>query len=1256
MKSFNPHHSRRGAALVFALAIMVLALVLIVGFLSRVATERSSSGGHASSTQARLLADTAVQLVQAQIDAAARGQTSVAWSSQPGLIRTFDDSGQPEKSYKLYSDGNMQLDGPLDPQAEAVSLASWYSSPSLFTDINLPVDTDFDGQPDVWPILDPDALGKVDGFSVSGAPLGKYLDILNPLPMPVRWLYVLQDGQVLAPLPGTDGEKAQVPQASSSNPIIGRVAFWTDDESCKINLNTASEGTYWDVPKYSTPQEMKLAEFQPARNEFQGYPGHPATTSLSAAFPELTRDQLLALAPRLENQGSINGTVPVRQAKAVVLDADRLYATRGEILFSNLRTDTGGMNRALEERAKFFVTTNSRAPEVNIFNLPRIACWPLNANIGSTYRTPYDQLIAFCSTLGQQPYYFQRKDAGSPKADYDDILRNQQLYSYLQKLIERKTPGFGGVLKEKYGDDADQILTEIFDYIRCTNLYDGNLAKEARFATGTKANSADSKTRLNYGVVRPIEIGDTRGFGRDFCLTEAGMWFICTGDADIPESNNSIGSGGALVDNNKTLPGLDDASTPEDDRVLQKSASTRQIRLESAMLLELFSPMVGYAGLRADVEIKIEGLENLKVKGNADSTEVSLGMPALGNQTEGGAGRFILGRYATDTSGVYPVGGNMGIWWTLSGRGVRSRNSGRLPKDSEFDQSTDGGGGVTKNRQYPFVGEPVTITVNSADPRMIFSGGNVTFRILDRASGETIQTISTELPGGTFPAPKLYTVKDTANPTSASYKKQWTFQNDGAGFVDGATALGGRLSAGFGSSEFFPIKNDHDVARSIVPSSGSNQGADARLLALAKEVKAGDGIQFVAHPLYGSDYRCAVSFSEYAQAWYPHAFRSTADYNSLAPSFAGKLAKMTENYANVSHPDTPLPVEAAQNTGDWDNGLTKDADGPYINKPDEGNTYIHTDPTRIPYFSSLGAEAFDVTTFFSPNRIMPSPGMFGSLSTGSKRNRHWETLLFRRQPSHPGYAMPNGGFSPVPDYLLMDLFWMPVVEPYAVSEPLSTAGKINLNQQIIPFNWVKRETGLYGVLKNELIASIPNSEAPVYKRSGAADYRLKIDIPATLKQLDYRFDNSDGSGLYAFRTAAEICDFHIVPQGASPSATTKQALDQQMGDYWAKHALVGDNMRERIYTTIYPRLTARSNTYTVHYRAQSLKKRRGSDPVVWEEYRDVVTGEFRGSTTLERFVDPQNQELPDYAANPDAAPALDHLYRWRQLANLQFAP
>ena len=57
-----------------------------------------------------------------------------------------------------------------------------------------------------------------------------------------------------------------------------------DDESCKINTNTAAEGAFWDTPRADTVQERKLAEIQPTRLEYQRHAGHPAGVCLSSVL------------------------------------------------------------------------------------------------------------------------------------------------------------------------------------------------------------------------------------------------------------------------------------------------------------------------------------------------------------------------------------------------------------------------------------------------------------------------------------------------------------------------------------------------------------------------------------------------------------------------------------------------------------------------------------------------------------------------------------------------------------------------------------------------------------------------------------------------------------------------------------------------------------------------------------------------------------------------------------------------------------
>jgi len=1223
--------NHRGAALIIALAIMILVLALVMGILSRVTNERSAAGGYASSVGARLLADTAVQLVQAQIDASTAGGIDVAWSSQPGLIRTFDAAGRPAKSFKLYSDGTMQVPGALNPANEANSLLGWYARPGVFTDINSPVDSDFDGTPDKWPILDPSAAGKVEGFAINSAPTGNYLGVTNAAPMPVRWLYVLEDGQVVAPDASSAGNLANIPGASKSNPIVGRIAFWTDDETCKLNVNTASEGAYWDVPKFTTVTDQNLGIYQPVKNEFQGYPGHPAGVNLSTVFAGLVSganateyDKIYKVAPRIAAGGSENLTKPATDTLSpVTLDQDRLFADIDELIFDNSRNPDSSLGKTDIERAKFFLTTISRAPEVNLFNLPRVVCWPIHAD--PDRRTPFDKLIAFCGTLNGLPYYFQRQNKDSSTEDYQSIARNRALYSYLQTLTSRQTPGFGGSISGKLGQDRDQVLTEMFDYIRSANLNDLNFTDPSKqYAPGTGSRA------VGQGEVAPIKIGDTRGFGRYVTISELGLWLICTADPDTATSNDPA--------TNLTLAA--GTSLTKDT-----TAGTKQLRIEAALLLDPFTPMHGSVAMHPDIEISIDGLEKWTIQGNAEASPRNLGFPSASRQTDADAGVFRFGTNAGWVSSLPNTGGYMGTNWMMYQRQVRARNGGRLPKDGAFDGSVDSSG--VKNKQNPFVGEPVTVTVTQSNPKVTIKGDPIIITIKNRVTGEVIQTINMEFPSTVAPAPKL------------TLKAAYTFQQSGAGTAQ--PAAGGRFTSAGPSVDL--SSGGYDVIYSLAATRGdSGQTLDPRFLSVLSDVPVS---MFKPHPkANGTNYFAHSIISNPISGFGGYTTGSgNGNTGTLANLGAGKFYP----FAYQPCPKVPWPAALAMANGDWDNGLGPLPDGGFLNQPDQGNLAARTDTDAnfgytTPYFSVHNKISGVSTTFTSPSRMMPSPGMFGSLPSGIKRGLDWQTLLFRRQPSHPGYGAANGAFIDNPDYLWLDLFWMPIVEPYAISEPLSTAGKVNMNTQIIPFTYIQRDTGMYAVLENERVISVPATDYNgVYKTGtnnvfSTNNYRHPVNISGTLRQFQQRFDNSDGTGLFAFRSAAEICDLHIIPDDASVDTSSRVSIDNAMSTYWAARTLTGDNSRERVYTTVYQRLTTKSNTYTVHFRAQSLRKRADSTPGVWDESKDMITGDYRGSTTLERFVDPNNTDIPDFAANPNASPTLDSFYRWRMRSHRTFAP
>ena len=113
-------------------------------------------------------------------------------------------------------------------------------------------------------------------------------------------------------------------------------------------------------------------------------------------------------------------------------------------------------------------------------------------------------------------------------------------------------------------------------------------------------------------------------------------------------------------------------------------------------------------------------------------------------------------------------------------------------------------------------------------------------------------------------------------------------------------------------------------------------------------------------------------------------------------------------------------------------------------------------------------------------------------------------------------------------------------------------------------------------------------------------------------------------------------------------------------NFWSQRQLTGDNMREIPYRDLYGRVTTQSNTYTVHYIVQALKKTPNGAAGVWTEGVDKVVGEYRGSSSIERYIDPEDPRFksspPDFATTPGAANRMDSYYRIRTLGTRRFAP
>lgn len=1325
-----------GVVLIIVLAGLVLLSLLVVAFMSNVGTELKSSRIYANGASVKLLSQTAVNLVQSEINDATH-DGSLCWTSQPGMIRTFDNTGRPVNYFKLYSDDTMVNGGSYD-SAAGTPPADWFNRKGVYVDLNQPV-TVLDASGTTvrhYPIVDGDAndlvtwtppslgTGAVKAMaplSSSGAPQisGYWIQTpndapagpkkapletgtINQAPMPVKWLYVLRDGSVLVPdstlTNGATVFTGQTPD-NDMKEIVGRIAFWTDDETSKVNLNTAAEGTFadlntpgdysskstvWDTPRFRPSDYSKLSTCQPVQNEFQRYPGHPATVSLSAVFGNLITDgpslsgglsfpeNVYPLTPRIQQGGSKSGTISLEAPgnkknttlAALELRTDRLYDTVDEFMFQNNRAfnssllnTAASLDQTKIEKARFFLTTCSRAPDVNLFNRPRISVWPVSSQ-GTTlpHRSPKDQLIAFCSTINNFGYYFQRQDPNDPDTDLPaspgltGLGRNRQLLEYLRNEVSRQIPGFGGSFSSKYNSpdtvytpgnarEIDQILTEIFDYIRCTNIQDQSLAGSAGNPVNMYAPAVvpGSYPYLNAGSGQVVPIVDsnydTRGFGRFPTIQQAALIFYASKD--------------------------DGQATP---------AASQATEARAFFVLQGFDPAMGYPVNLPYYTIRVSGLSNL-----------------LWDSSKPGSQMF-----ATDSVVLpSPVSNGFNLMQMCGGLvGWRRLVFGAAPSNPSW--------APLFSTPYPAAADnPSNLPYSPAAPAGLgltgirFKGGPITVEIYqkktDGSIGKRLQSIKFTLPDAPpagFPLPALSDNPPTsgAGSTLPSHRRTWENWSNRWGSPEG---------------QFPEIISKYDVIRSVVASPG-----DMRLIAARSSIDDTVTKKFYdAHPRYSvvspaenmahalamsngqTEFHASMTMAKTggmlvaltgsAITNYYDGYNKNGYFSAFGNNYGREYDSMgTAAYWSDVPTNTGVFVGGSGTVpGDWDNGVPSLKDGAYINKADEGDTFTTSDQ---PYFENSYGATPAGQTFFSPNRMIPSPAMLGSLPTGVLANRPWQTLLFRPGPAgHPGLGTsisPPGDsgppYSKPPDHLLLEMFHMPVVEPYAISEPLATAGRINMNYQIVPFTWITRNTGMQAALRGVQMIAVPDADASIYKYdtwystapTESSKYRMNLDIMKTLTQFEARFNKND-----VFRSPAEICSIDLVPANYTGAVPPTRA---SMDSYWSSRRLTGDNTRERPYANLYPLLTTKSNTFTVHFRVQTLKKLRtpGTNYAVWKEGTDLVTGEYRGSQTIERYVDANNAVDPNGAPLPNFAdPAryndtLNPYYKFRVVSARQFAP
>ncbi len=190
-RTFGPERlcPRAGSALIVSLVFIILITIVIVGFVTTAGLERKTVQSHYARVQADLFNTMAAGVVASRITLAA-SQTNAWMVSQPGRLAMTTFATSPQTTFVDLTSGT------------AASVIA-----DVSTELNIA------------------SLTQGTGVIVSSSTTS----------LPVSWIYVRKDGK-------QDPAAATAPVYSASNPVVGRYAFWTDDESSRLNINTALSG------------------------------------------------------------------------------------------------------------------------------------------------------------------------------------------------------------------------------------------------------------------------------------------------------------------------------------------------------------------------------------------------------------------------------------------------------------------------------------------------------------------------------------------------------------------------------------------------------------------------------------------------------------------------------------------------------------------------------------------------------------------------------------------------------------------------------------------------------------------------------------------------------------------------------------------------------------------------------------------------------------------------------------------------------
>lgn len=475
--------SADGMALIITLAFIVIITILAVGLSDTARLARPAAHSHLERVKAIQFAQAGVE----QVIGTLQQQTNDlqrSWVSQPGRIvagLATDDTATAVDERKKLSVETELSSGFVDSNTVS-SFSSTFRPPNL----------------NVATFRDPGKSVISERRDAAG----------NVLPMFVQWIYVRENG---------NWDRNPVPAILSDNKIVGRFAYWADDESSKINYNTA-----WGRSSNNTDA-----------------PGHPSKIELTV-LTNVT--QSLADAVR----AFIVPGPSIRNHFNSPLDARRL----------EFEPNGAGAAAALEQN-KFDVTHYNSDPNTTFFNEPRIvlttrpdrAGWRYDSGLGKWVgvngrpwpdgRPMYIGLLTDAKegTVSKPNQISGGSNDPANLANVDGTKLTKTvnaLVEYLQRSDWPFVEGAGSFQSKYYGEYPAsmqtsrlvQMAVDIVDYVRAVESPQALVCPiRGRYDAAAKAFTLVDASANSY-----------MGISRTPYITEIGAWFGIADQAIEPEN------------------------------------------------------------------------------------------------------------------------------------------------------------------------------------------------------------------------------------------------------------------------------------------------------------------------------------------------------------------------------------------------------------------------------------------------------------------------------------------------------------------------------------------------------------------------------------------------------------------------------------------------------------------------------------------------------------------------------------------------